>query len=198
MNERAFNQPFKKVGDDFVGAGKLDLAGGGKLIPKDASNRWHNLIASNVGIALGSRLKGSKCDIYVNGMRVRLRDALSCYPDVVVVSGDPVFADQHLDLLLNPTVVLEIVSAATDPINKTSKLDSYLAMESVKECLMLRADEMRVEHYARQNAKQWTYRIYNEKDDVITLDSVNCKVSLAEVYSQVNMRAAEFASKAVN
>ncbi|MEP6850779.1 MAG: Uma2 family endonuclease [Acidobacteriota bacterium] len=197
MNERAFNQPFKKVGDDYVGAGKLDLAGG-TLIPKDASNRWHNLIASNVGIALGSRLKGSKCDIYVNGMRVKLRNTLSCYPDVVVVSGDPVFADQHLDLLLNPTVVLEIVSAATDPINKTSKLDSYLAMESVKECLMLRADEMRVEHYARQNAKQWTYRIYNEKDDVITLDSVNCKVSLAEVYSQVNVRAAEFASKAVN
>jgi len=198
MNERAFNQPFKKAGDDFVGnAAKIDLAGG-KLIPKDASNRWHNLIASNVAIALGSRLKGSKCDIYINGMRVKLQNNLSCYPDVVVVSGEPVFADQNSDVLLNPTAVLEIVSAATNPLNKTAKLESYLSMDSVKECLMLKADEMRVEHYAKQNAKQWTYRIYNEKDDVITLDSVNCKISLSEVYSQINVRAAEFSSKAVN
>jgi Uma2 family endonuclease len=57
---------------------------------------------------------------------------------------------------------------------------------------------MRVEHYARQNAKQWIYRIYNERDDVISLDSINCKVSLAEVYSQVKVRGAELSSKAVN
>jgi Uma2 family endonuclease len=198
MNERAFNQPFKKPGEEFVGAaGKIDLAGG-KLIPRDGANRWHNLIASNVGIALGSRLKGNRIDVYVNGMRVKLRNNLSCYPDVIAVAHDPIFADQTLELLLNPTVVFDIVSAATDPLNKTAKLDSYLAMESIKECLMLRADEMRVEHYARQNAKQWTYRIYNEKDDVITLDSVNCKISIAEVYSQINVRAAELSSRAVN
>lgn len=198
MNERPFNQPFKKPGDDFVANGiKVDLANG-KLIPKDASNRWHNLIASNVAIALGSRLKGTKCDIYVNGMRVKLRNGMSCYPDVVAVSGEPIFADQNMDVLLNPTVVLEIVSAASNPLNKSAKLESYLAMESIKECLMLKADEMRIEHYSKQNAKQWTYRIYNEKDDVVTLDSVNCKVSVAEVYSQINVRAAELSSRAVN
>jgi len=198
MNERAFNQPFKKAGDDFAGnAPKIDVVGG-KLIPKDASNRWHNLIASNVAIALGNRLKGTKCDIYVNGMRVKLRNNLSCYPDVVVVSGDPVFADQNCDVLLNPTVVLEIVSTATNPLNKTAKLESYMEMESVKECLMIKADEMRVEHFAKQNAKQWTYRIYNEKDDVITLDSVSCKASIAEVYSQINVRGAELRARAVN
>ena len=196
MNERPLNQPFRKNEDFVGGAGKTDLAG--KLIPKDTSNRWHNLMASNMAIALGSRLKGNRCDIYVNGMRVKLRNNLSCYPDVVVVSGEPVFADQNSDILLNPTVVIEIVSAGTNPINKTAKLESYLAMETVKECLMLKADEMRVEHYSKQNAKQWTYRIYNEKDDVITLDSVSCKVSIAEVYSQLNVRPAELSSRAVN
>src|SRR5438067_140176 len=133
MNERAFNQPFKKAGDDFVGNAKLDLAGG-KLIGKESSNRWHNLIASNVAIALGSRLKGTKCDIYVNGMRVKLKNGQSCYPDVVAVSGEPIFADQNMDVLLNPTVVLEIVSAASDPLSKAAKLESYLAMDSIKEC----------------------------------------------------------------
>jgi Uma2 family endonuclease len=93
MNERAFNQPLKKVGDDFVGSAQKADSIAGKLIPKDTSNRWHNLVASNVAIALGSRLKGTKCDIYVNGMRVKLKNNMSCYPDVIVVSGEPSFAD---------------------------------------------------------------------------------------------------------
>jgi Uma2 family endonuclease len=155
-------------------------------------------VASNVAIALGSRLKGTKCDIYVNGMRVKLKNNLSCYPDVVVVSGDPSFADPEGQILLNPTVVIEVVSKDTNPINKTAKLESFLAMDSVKECLMLKADEMRAEHYSKQNAKQWTYRIYNEKDDVVSLDSITCKMSLSEVYSQINVRPAEFTSRAVN
>ena len=57
---------------------------------------------------------------------------------------------------------------------------------------------MRVEHYARQNAKQWIYRIYNERDDVISLDSINCKMSLSEVYAQLKTKPAELSSKAVN
>jgi Uma2 family endonuclease len=198
MNERAFNQPFKKAGEDFAAAAARTDSAAGKLIPKDASNRWHNLIASNIAIALGSRLKGTKCDIYVNGMRVKLKNNFSCYPDVVIVNGEPAFADQNGDVLLNPTVVFEIVSSATNPLNKTAKLESYLAMDSIKECVMLKADEMRVEHYAKQNAKQWTYRIYNEKEDVITLDSVTCKVSLSEIYSQIGVQPAAFSSRAVN
>src|SRR5258708_14927456 len=144
MNERPFNQPLKKVGEDFVASAARAESLGGKLISKDSSNRWHNLIASNIATALGSRLKGNKCDIYVNGMRVKLKNNLSCYPDVVVVNGEPTFADQNADVLLNPTVVFEIVSSATNPLNKSAKLESYLAMDSIKEGVMLKADEMRV------------------------------------------------------
>ena len=63
---------------------------------------------------------------------------------------------------------------------------------------MVKEDEMRVEHYAKQNPKQWIYRIYNERDDVISLDSVNCKVSLQEIYAQIKFKQAELSSKAVN
>ena len=62
----------------------------------------------------------------------------------------------------------------------------------------LREDEMRIEHYARQNAKQWLYKIYNEREDVVSLDSIGCKISLQEVYAQIKLRQAEFNSKAVN
>ena len=75
---------------------------------------------------------------------------------------------------------------------------SDLAIPKIKDCLLVNENEMRVEHYARQNAKQWIYRIYNEREDVITLESINCKLSLAEVYAQVKLKESELSSKAVN
>jgi len=95
-------------------------------------------------------------------------------------------------------VIVEIFSNQTNSSDKTNKLESYLAMESIKEFVLLKEEEMRVEHYARQNAKQWVYRIYNERDDVISLESINCKDSVSEVYAQVKAKHAELSSKAVN
>ena len=151
-----------------------------------------------MAVAVGSRLQGNKAEIYVNGMRVQLQNRIICYPDVVVVSGEPTFADTNADILLNPTVVMEVFSNVTNPFEKTRKLESYIALESIKECLQVRADEMRVEHYSKQNPKQWLYRIYNERDDVVTLDSLNIKLSVAEIYSQVKVKNAELSSSAVN
>ena len=169
-----------------------------KIMPKAAGNRWHNLIATNTAIAVGSRLSGNKSEVYVNGMRVQLRSDLICYPDVAIVSGTPQFTDDGSTVLINPTVIVEIFSSSTNPVDKTQKLESYLGLPSVKECLLVKADEMRVEHYARQNAKQWLYKIYDERDDVVSVDSINCKISVAEIYAQINVKQAELSSKAVN
>jgi Uma2 family endonuclease len=196
MNEKAFNQPASKQAEDFFA--KRGESSGGKNLSSQGSNRWHNLIASNLSIAVGSRLKGNKCEVYVNGMRVQLKSNLVCFPNLIIVNGEPAFADANSEILKNPTVVVEIISGNANPLEKMQKLESYLAMESVKECIMVKADEMRVEHYARQNQKQWLYKIYNEREDVISLDAVNCKVSIAEIYSQINLRGAEIRSTAVN
>lgn len=203
MNEKAFNQSAKKSSmDDYLtserqGATRHDFVDG-RVIARSGSNRWHNLLVSNTAVALGSRIHGHKVEVYISNMRVKLKNSYICYPDLVVVSGEPSFADQNADLLLNPTVIVEIFSNQTNSSDKTNKLESYLAMESIKEFVLLKEEEMRVEHYARQNAKQWIYRIYNERDDVISLESINCKVSLAEIYAQVKTRGAELSSKAVN
>jgi len=203
MNEKGVSQiPKKSSVEDYLtneraGSSRNEFVDG-RVIPRAGSNRWHNLIVTNVAIAVGSRLHGHKCDIYVSSMRVRLQNNFICYPDLLMVNGEPTFADQNLDLLLNPTVVVEIFSADTNTSDKTQKLESFLAMDSIKECLMVKEDGMRVEHYARQNAKQWIYRIYNERDDVISLESINCKVSLSEVYSQIKFAQSEISSKAVN
>jgi len=170
----------------------------GKILANAASNRSNNLIATNATIAIGSRLQGQKCEIYVNDMRVKLSAKHICYPDVVIVNGVPSFTDNAFDTLVNPTVAIDILSKGTSFQDKTEKLESYLALTSIREYLIVKEDEMRVEHYAKQNAKQWIYRIYDTREDVISVDSVNCKVSLAEIYAQIKFAQVEVKSQAVS
>jgi Uma2 family endonuclease len=203
MNEKPLQPARKATIEDYMlternGGPARNEYMNGRVMPRPGSNRWHSLIVSNVAIALGSRMHGHKSEIYVGNMRVRLQTNLVTYPDLVVVNGEPAFSDPNIDLLLNPTIVVEVVSSTTNTADKTQKLESFLAMDSIKECVVVKEDEMRVEHYAKQNPKQWVYRIYNERDDVISLESINCKISLSEVYAQIKFRQTEISSTAVN
>lgn len=202
MNEKGLDQSHKKgAAEEYAGMHRSPQRhdfGSGKMLARSGSNRSHNLIVANTAIAAGSKMHGHKCEIYISNMCVKLANNFLCYPDVVFVTGEPKFADGNADLLLNPTVVVEIFSSTTNTVDKTKKVESFLEMESIRECLLLKEDEMRVEHYARQNAKQWIYRIYNERDDVVSLESITCKISLSEIYAQIKFRQAEFASRAVN
>lgn len=159
----------------------------GKILTTSGSNRTHNVITTNITIAVGSRLKTSKSEIYVSSMLVQLSPERYSYPDVVIVSGDPSFIDSNNDILLNPSIIVEIYSQNTNFHEKTEKLECYLSMPSVREYISIKEDEMRVEHYTKQNAKQFIYRIYNDRDDVVSLDAINCKISLAEIYAQINL-----------
>jgi Uma2 family endonuclease len=102
----------------------------GKIMDTVGSSRRHNLIGSSTTIAIGSRLRGHKCEIYVNDMLVKLSDRSFCYPDVVIVKDEPKFDDGESDVLINPTVIVEVSSKATICHDKTAKLDSYLSMPS--------------------------------------------------------------------
>lgn len=202
MNHTTLDRTDTKNTKTFHPAARRDTAKTefieGRIAQKPAANRWHNLIASNFTIAIGGRMHRSTCEVYAGDMQVQLGKDSICYPDVVVVNGEPVFADNNFELLQNPTLLIEIVSNLSRSASRTQKLEGFLAIPKVKECLLVNEDEMRVEHYARQNAKQWIYRIYNERDDVISLESISCKMSMAEVYAQVKLREPELSSKEVN
>jgi Uma2 family endonuclease len=200
MNQTTFERADNKNSKNFQPSGRREASKNelvdGRVTPKPAANRWHNLIVSNLTIAIGSRTNRNSCEIYSGGMQVQMGKDSICFPDVVVVAGEPVFVDDSTELLKNPSVLIEIVSSAVK--GRTQKLEEFLAVPNIKECILVNEDEMRIEHYARQSAKQWIYRIYNTREDVISLDSIGCKLSLAEVYAQVKVRESELNSKAVN
>jgi len=202
MNQASQEPAANKTIKNYHANGRLDVVKNelldGKIVQKPAANRWHNLISTNFAIAVGSRIHRSTCEIYASDMAVRIGQNSITFPTISVVNGSPEFSDDAQELLTNPTVIIEIYSALSYSVNHLQKLEGFLTIPKIKECLLVNESEMRIEHYARQNAKQWIYRIYNERDDVISLESVNCKLSMAEVYAQVKINESDLNSKAVN
>jgi Uma2 family endonuclease len=177
--------------------GKTELLEG-RVISRPAADRAYNLITTNLILALGSRVQRSTCEIYSGDMQVKIADRSVCFPSVIVVNGEPSFADNGSSVLENPTVVIEIFSNSIPSTDRTQKLEAYLAVPSIKDCLLVNQNELRIEHYARQNVKQWIYRIYNERDDAIALESVGCKINMTEVYAQLKTGDPKLSSRAVN
>lgn len=160
----------------------------GKILNSQKSSRIHSLLVTNTTISIGSRLNGQPCEIYAGNMRVQVNQNRLCYPSVVVVNGKPVFSTKDADTLLNPTIVFEIFSAENRP---NVKIESFLEMESVKDCLLIKENSLHIEHYAKQAAKQWIYKVYNERSDVISFSSINCKTSASEIYTHINFGLSE-------
>lgn len=160
----------------------------GEIVAMAGASREHNLIGVNVSSELRFSLKGSKGEVYANDMRVRMRNRRYGYPDVVVVCGEPQFDDDEFDVLLNPTVVVEVLSKSTRFRDKTEKLIAYQKMESLRECLLVEQIESRVEHYIKQTSKQWLLKIYEDLSETVTLESINCRLPLAEIYAQIEFQ----------
>ena len=163
----------------------------GEIVAMAGASREHNLIGTNVSSELHFQLKGKGCETYANDMRVRMRKECYGYPDVVVVCNEPQFDDDEFDILLNPTIIVEVLSKSTRFRDKTEKLIAYQKMESLLECLLIEQIEPRVEHYIKQTSKQWLLKIYEEFDEIIILESIDCKISLADVYAQIEFKELE-------
>jgi Uma2 family endonuclease len=157
----------------------------GEIVAKEFSNRNHCLITSNTLTELHTQLKKVDFEIYANDMRVRMRKGRYSYPDVVVVCGEPNFADEEFDVLLNPVLVVEVLSKSTRFRDKTEKLETFQKMESIQEVLLIEQDFLHIEHYIKQTPMQWLLRIYEDLNDVIALESINCQLAVNEIYAQI-------------
>jgi len=161
----------------------------GEIVAMAGASREHNLIGVNVSSELHFRLKARKCEIYANDMRVRMKKGHYGYPDVVVVCDKPNFADDEFDVLLNPLVVVEVLSKTTRFRDKTEKLKTYQKMESICEILLIEQTEPRIEHYIKQTPNQWLLRIYENLSETIVLESLGSELPVAEIYAQIEFEA---------
>jgi len=149
-----------------------------------ASER-HNLIVANLIITLGGQLKGRPCRVYPSDLRVRVPNSKRFfYPDVSVVCGDAEFADDKQDIILNPTLIVEVSSETTAAFDRGKKFLSYQQIPSLQEYLLISQDETLVEDFARQGNDTWVYTKVTGLERCLNLSSIECDLALKDVYDK--------------
>lgn len=160
----------------------------GDMVAMSGASRSHNLIATNLASELRNQLKKRPCEVYTADMRVKiqtLRRPLYTYPDLVVVCGEPQLEDEHLDTLLNPLLIVEILSPSTESYDRGRKFAAYRTLASLQEVLLVPQDEPRVELYTRQSDHRWVLSEATGLDAVVQLSAVGCELSLREIFDKI-------------
>ena len=157
----------------------------GEVVAMAGASLKHNIISSNLMIEIGSRLKNSPCRPFASDMRVKAKRSYF-YPDIVVSCRERKFEDEDDETLLNPRVIIEILSKSTKLTDRNLKFDSYLSIESVTDYILVEQNSMRVEHYQR-NGAVWSVLVFTNSDDKVLLNSINCEITLTEIYNEVKL-----------
>ena len=166
----------------------------GELIAMSGASRAHNLITINISTALHTRLRGSECETYANEMRVSTPTTTSYfYPDVVVVCEEPRFEDDVFDTLLNPIILVEVLSPSTQVYDRREKFTHYRQLPSLQEYVLVSQDKVLVEHYHRQEkqgtapatGKDWIFTDFQALEESLPLTSIHCELPLQEIYERV-------------
>ena len=159
---------------------------GGEVFAMVGASKRHNLIAANLIRILGNQLLDRPCNVYPSDMRVKINaTGKYTYPDIVVACDEERFDDEEKDTLLNPVVIIEVLSESTEAYDRGKKFEHYQRLESLTDYLLVAQDPYRVEQYVRQEGREWRYSEYHNAEDVVKVNSIGCALALKDVYAKV-------------
>jgi len=158
----------------------------GEIVAMAGASRAHGLIAWNLAGVLHRQLKKKRCEAFSANMRVHVpvTDRYT-YPDLVVACGEPQFEDEELDTLINPTLIVEILSPTTEDRDRGTRLFQYRSIPSLQVILLVAQARIHVERFLRQEDGTWILTDFDRLEDVLDLPAIGSTLTLAEVYDQV-------------
>ncbi|MCU0494853.1 MAG: Uma2 family endonuclease [Chloroflexaceae bacterium] len=158
----------------------------GDIVLQAGGSRPHALIAANVMSSLHQQLRSRICSVFGSDMRIAIPQARRyVYTGVSVACGEAQFEDAEEDSLTNPTLVIEVLSPLTERYDRGKKFKAYQQLASFQEYLLIAQDSVQIEHFVRQTDNLWTIEVITEPTETLALRSIQCKLTVAEVYEKV-------------
>ena len=154
----------------------------GEIVAMSGASDAHNLVTMNTSNALYNQLVDRGCRIYASDMRVGISTGVSYfYPDIAVTCDKPRFEDDVFDTLINPQVIIEVLSDSTAGYDGGEKFIRYRQLESLQEYILISQDQVLVEHYLRQG-ERWVLSKFSTFEDVLPLASIEVELPLRQIY----------------
>jgi len=159
----------------------------GEIFVMSGGSHPHSLIAINIIVFLSIALRDTDFQICGSDMRIWIPE-FNCgtYADVLVINGEPEFTEHRTDEILNPLLIVEVLSPSTQGYDRGEKFRKYRSISSLREYLLISQSEPYIEHYSRsENADIWQLQISDRLDQKLTLSSLNLEVPLTEIYRRI-------------
>lgn len=158
----------------------------GEIVAMTGASERHNRIVTNVSASFYNQIGERSCSVYSSDMRVRVSSRQYTYPDIVVVCGDSVLADDdYVDVLLNPTIIIEVLSPSTELYDRGRKFTLYRKLPSLQEYILISQDHIQIERYVRQPDNLWLLADTERADGKMLLTSIDCILSAKDVYRRI-------------
>ena len=146
----------------------------------------HVLLVTNLVTELNMQLRRRPCGVYSTDLKVRVSETgLFTYPDVIVVCGELELLGKRKDVLLNPTVLVEVLSDSTELYDRTGKFEHYRRLRSLQSYLLVSQKTMRVELYERQANNQWLLTVSEGEEGTLAISSIGCTLANVDIYNKV-------------
>ncbi len=147
------------------------------------ANQNHNFIVENIIAALNSQPGKRPWECFTNNMRIRTSAAGShIHSDGAIVCRTPRYEKEKRDILLNPAVIIELISNYCQSCNRVAKFGQYRTLDSLHDYLLISQDKYHAEHYFRNKDNSWRFSEARNLEDVICITSVDCTLALEEIY----------------
>ena len=164
----------------------------GEIFAMGGGSANHSLIAANFVREAGNALRDKPCIVFNSDLRVQVQSTgLYTYPDATIVCGELLFDDDHRDTLLNPTVIVEVLSDSTEKYDRGKKSNHYRQIASLKELILIAQDRSHVERFTRQPNGDWLFHEQKELTADFELKSLGISISISELYRGVKFEPIE-------
>lgn len=158
----------------------------GEIVAMTGASYAHNLLVMNAGASLHTRLRGKPYRVLPSDLRVYIpHSRLFTYPDLTVVCGQPRFSDARQDTLLNPQIIIEVLSPSTQGYDHGEKFRHYRSIESLREYVLIEQDSQQIEHFARQSDNLWLLSDVTGSGATLHLPTLDCAIPFAEIYEEI-------------
>jgi Uma2 family endonuclease len=163
----------------------------GEIFDMAGGSPEHNAIAFNLSSELGRQLEDRPCQGFSSDQRVKItRTGLYTYPDLSIVCATPQFDEQRPRSLLNPLLIVEVLSDTTEAYDRGAKFEHYRTLPSLREYVLVASNRRCVERFTREpDSDDWVLAACTDPEGAITLPSIGCRLELARVYRKVELPA---------
>ena len=164
----------------------------GEIFAMAGASFAHNQIVGNVMVDIGQFLRDKKCRIFPSDLKVHIEsNSLFTYPDLSIICGKPEFWNNRTDTILNPLVIIEVLSPATKDYDHGEKFTLYRNIASLKEYILISSTEVRLEQYIKQAPNEWKFIEYQSAEEEITIPTISFSTLLQEFYRDVDFSLAK-------